>query len=79
MDATATPDGDTVYVDTGDGERGSKGVFLAVYRDREQERRYGYYCDNCGSLATAMDTMGRLVCTECGNQRKPEEWDAAHE
>jgi len=26
-----------------------------------------------------MDTMGRIQCTECGNLRKPDEWDAAHE
>ncbi|WP_245626069.1 DUF5816 domain-containing protein, partial [Haloparvum sedimenti] len=39
----------------------------------------GFYCGNCGSLDTAMDTMGRIECNECGNIRKPEEWDAAHE
>ncbi|MFB6211740.1 MAG: DUF5816 domain-containing protein, partial [Halobacteriales archaeon] len=36
-------------------------------------------CGNCETLNNAMDTMGRIVCNECGNTRKPEEWDAAHE
>jgi len=26
-----------------------------------------------------MDTMGRIQCTDCGNIKKPDEWDAAHE
>lgn len=79
MDTTSTPRGETVYVDRETGERGSKAPFLIVYRDTHRDRRFGYLCGNCESLSTAMDTMGRIVCNECGNQRKPDEWDAAHE
>jgi len=73
------PDGSTVYVATDEGERGSEGVFAVVYRSPDRERRYGYYCTNCDSLDVAVDTMGRFVCNDCGNRRKPDEWDAAHE
>lgn len=79
METTTTPDGETLYVDRTTGDRGSKGPFLAVFRDDEGARRWGYLCGNCDSLATAMDTMGRVQCDACGNLRRPETWDAAHE
>lgn len=65
------------YIDHGDAVRGSIGPFYTVYTDKERENRYSYYCGNCGSLVTAMDTMGRLSCDECNNQLKPTRWDAA--
>lgn len=79
MDATVPADGELVYIDQTAVERGSKAPFFTVYLDEGQQRRYGYVCGNCDSLETAMDTMGRIVCSECGNQRKPDQWDAAHE
>jgi hypothetical protein len=78
-EATRTPDGDTVYVDRTLDERGSKGPFFAVFVSADTDDRWGYCCANCGSLDTAMDTMGRVECNDCGNVRKPDEWDAAHE
>lgn len=72
------PDGDELYVDGTDTERGSQGRFATVYRDSEKSRKYGFRCLNCGALVTAMDTMGRLECGECGNVRKPTRWDAAY-
>lgn len=71
-------DGREVYVDQDDPEKGSKGVFYPVYYDRERSRRHGIMCDNCGSFQTAMDTMGRVECSECNNTRKPTRWDAAY-
>jgi hypothetical protein len=79
MDARVGPDGQRLYVDTGDAERGSKGPFYVVYSDADSERRWGYFCANCESFATAMDSMGRIRCTDCENMKKPDEWDAAHE
>jgi ribosomal protein S18 acetylase RimI-like enzyme len=67
-----------LYIDRGDAERGSDGPFYAVYADDDRETRYSYYCGNCETLVTAMDTMGRLSCDECGNQLKPTRWDAAY-
>lgn len=72
------PDGETLYVDRSDTDRGSHGRFAAVYRDAERERRYGYRCLNCEAVVTTMDSMGRMECGACGNVRKPTRWDAAY-
>jgi hypothetical protein len=76
VDARETDDGATVYVAREEGERGVEGPFFAVYTTPERDRRYGWCCGNCGSLAVGMDTMGRIECPDCGNYRKPTEWDA---
>jgi hypothetical protein len=70
---------DSVYVARDEVERGADGPFFVVYRTPDRSVRWGFACGNCGSLDTAMDTMGRVECTDCGNLRKPDEWDAAHE
>ena len=79
METRTIDSGKTVYVDEGDAEVGSKGPFYAVFATSDREERYGYLCSACGTVDNAMDTMGRIVCNECGNTRKPEEWDAAYE
>ena len=77
---TATaPDGRTVYVDREATERGSKAPFYVVYVTDDAERRWGYFCGNCETFDNAMDSMGRIRCNACGNLRKPDQWDAAHE
>jgi ribosomal protein S18 acetylase RimI-like enzyme len=78
LEAATTAGGDEVFVDHLDTDRGSKGAFHTVYTDEERESKWGYYCGNCGSFITSMDTMGRMECDECGNQRKPTRWDAAY-
>lgn len=67
-----------LYIDRGDAERGSAGPFYTVYSDEDRENRYGYYCGNCETLVTTMDTMERLSCEQCGNTSKPTRWDAAY-
>jgi hypothetical protein len=79
MDERTAPDGSTVYVARDEGERGSKGPFLAAYATPDRERQIGWFCTNCETMDNAMDTMGRIVCNVCDNLRKPDEWDAAHE
>ncbi len=79
MQSWSTDDGDTVYVSETDGDKGSKGPFLVAYESPDFERRYGWFCTNCESFDNAMDAMGRIKCNQCGNFRKPTEWDAAHE
>lgn len=79
MEERADPDGNTLYVAHDEGDRGSKGPFFVVYAAADRTRKYGWACGNCESLETAMDSMGRVVCNDCGNLRKPTEWDAAHE
>ncbi|MFB6196860.1 MAG: DUF5816 domain-containing protein [Halobacteriaceae archaeon] len=74
-----TEEGETLFIDEEDAERGSKGAFLAAYYDADLTRRYGFFCTNCRTADNAMDSMGRVKCNRCGNMRKPDEWDAAHE
>lgn len=78
MEQLATGDG-SVYIARDEAERGSDGPFYVLYRTTDRESRWGYLCGSCDSQNTAMDTMGRIVCNDCPNQRKPTEWDAAHE
>jgi len=73
-----TPDGDRVRVDRSAADRGSEGPFFVAH-DVDTGGKYGYWCGGCGTLDTAMDTMGRIECNACGNVRKPDRWDAAHE
>ena len=72
-----TEDG-TVFVAFDERERGSLAPFYATYRTKEREERYGFYCANCESTDTAMDSMGRIECENCGNERKATRWDAAY-
>lgn len=72
-----TDDG-TFYVALDDHKVGSHGDFYVAYADEDRERRYGFYCNNCGSVDASMDTMGRVQCHDCGNTAKPTRWDAAY-
>lgn len=71
-------DGDELVVATDDRTRGSGAPFFAVYRDPDRERRYGWFCAGCESVATVMDPMGRIECTDCGNARPATRWDAGY-
>ena len=79
METLTGPKGETLYVNSLEGHRGSKGPFYAVYADADGTTRWGFYCDNCGTTDNAVDSMGRIHCNECSNRTKAEEWDAAHE
>lgn len=79
MEERAVGSGPTVYVDESVDVVGSKGAFHPVYTDAAATEPWGYFCAACERFDNAMDTMGRIVCNECGNTRRPEEWDAAHE
>ena len=72
-----TDDG-TFFVALDDHKVGSHGDFFVAYRDEDREKRYGYYCNNCGSVDASMDPMGRVQCNACGNTAKPTRWDAAY-
>jgi hypothetical protein len=79
LEPRSTPDGETVYVDRSAGEAGSDGPFYVAYLTPDRERRWGFCCGRCDELDNAMDSMGRIECNVCGNRRKPDRWDAAHE
>jgi ribosomal protein S18 acetylase RimI-like enzyme len=73
-----TDEGETVYVDHDDADRGSLAPFHVVYLDESRSEKYGYHCGKCDTLANAMDAMGRIECQQCANSRKPSRWDAAY-
>jgi len=79
MDEVTGPEGATLYVASDQVERGSKGPFYVVYADPDRQSRWGFWCTNCETLDTAVDSMGRIECNRCRNLHKAEEWDAAHE
>ncbi|MFB6069707.1 MAG: GNAT family N-acetyltransferase [Halanaeroarchaeum sp.] len=76
-EARQTDEG-TVYVALDEHEIGSRGDFYVAYTDVERNNRYGYYCNNCDSVNTSMDAMGKIECNDCNNKRKPSRWDAAY-
>ncbi|WP_224268620.1 DUF5816 domain-containing protein [Haloprofundus salinisoli] len=79
LEVATTSADDTVYVDRSEGTRGSKAPFYTAYVSESRDIRWGYFCGNCETFDNAMDTMGRIECNACGNIKKPDEWDAAHE
>lgn len=78
LEMRMTPDGAEVFLDFAESDRGSLAPFCAVYQDPRREHRWGWFCTNCESFATSMDTMGRIQCSDCGNTRKPTRWDASY-
>ena len=79
MESFTRADGQTLYVDRADGQRGSKGLFYAVYADQSRDSRWGFRCGHCETTDNAVDAMGRIHCNECSNRTKANEWDAVHE
>ncbi|WP_243700383.1 GNAT family N-acetyltransferase [Halorussus pelagicus] len=71
-------EGQTLSVNWAESDRGSKAPFYAAYTDEDGEDLYGYFCSNCESFDTAMDSMERLECNDCGNTKKPVRWDASY-
>lgn len=71
-------EGRTLYVNWAESERGSDAPFYAAYAEEDGDDLWGWFCSNCGSFDTAMDSMERLKCNDCGNQKKPVRWDAAY-
>jgi hypothetical protein len=78
LQAIEGPEGERLFVDRLDSDRGSQGPLYVVYSDEDRGDRYGYFCGNCENLVTSMDSMGRMECAECGNQSKPTRWDSAY-
>lgn len=68
----------TVFVAFDERERGSKAPLYVAYGDEDRTDRDGFYCGDCGSTKTSMDAMGRIECTNCGNQRRATRWDSAY-
>lgn len=72
------PDGEELFVDYTGSDRGTKAPFYPVFTDRALGDRWGWRCSNCDSMATAMDSSGRITCDECDNSRAATRWDASY-
>jgi ribosomal protein S18 acetylase RimI-like enzyme len=72
------PEGEILYIAYDESSRASQAPFYSVYTDRDRDDLWGWFCGNCESFNTAMDTMDRIECNECGNRRKAARWDAAY-
>ncbi|ARS88818.1 GNAT family N-acetyltransferase [Natrarchaeobaculum aegyptiacum] len=71
-------EGETVFVSYGEAARGESAPFYRTYATEDREELYGWFCGQCDSLDNAMDSMGRIVCNACGNERKATRWDASY-
>ena len=71
-------DAGTLWVAFDERERGSAAPFYTAYRDEQRTEKYGFYCANCETADTAMNTMGRVTCNNCENERRATRWDAAY-
>lgn len=78
VDRIEGPDGGDLFVNFSEAERGVHAPFYPVFRTREFTDRYGWFCGNCESVDNTMDSMGRIVCNNCGNKRKATRWDASY-
>jgi len=76
VESRTTEDDEELFVHYGESEIGSEAPFFAVYTNHDLHTRYGWFCSNCETFDTAMDTMGRIVCNQCGNHHKATRWDA---
>jgi N-acetylglutamate synthase-like GNAT family acetyltransferase len=72
---TVEVDGTELAVDADDRTSGTDAPFLGVF---DGDERFGFYCANCGTVADAMDELGRIACSTCGNTHRPDEWDDAY-
>lgn len=76
--AFLTPDGDELPVGRDDPIPGTESPFFAVFANDGREDRWGFFCSNCGSTEVSADGLDRLECSNCGNEHRAEEWDAAY-
>jgi hypothetical protein len=72
---TVEVDGTELAVDADDRTSGTDAPFFGAF---DGDERFGFYCANCGTVADAMDELGRIACATCGNTHRPDEWDDAY-
>jgi len=78
VEAIEGPEGRDLFVNFSEAERGVRAPFYSVYGTRDLADRHGWFCGDCETTDNAMDSMGRIVCNECGNKRKATRWDASY-
>jgi len=73
-----TVGGEPCVVDHADTVSGTQAPFVGVDGSASFEERVGFVCSQCGTTDVLMDELDRLECTECGNDRRPDDWDPAY-
>jgi N-acetylglutamate synthase-like GNAT family acetyltransferase len=71
-------EGETRYLDTQESISGDEGEFLFVFEESDLAEHFGFYCTNCGTFTDSVDGQGTVICEECGNEHRPEEWDGSY-
>lgn len=77
-DKEISVDGETRYLDPHEAISGDEGQLLFVFEDDDRADHLGFYCTNCGTFTDAVDGQGKVVCENCGNEHRPEEWDGSY-
>ena len=72
------PDGRELYVDYTAGETGVEAPMYPTFTDDDLAEEYGWFCSNCDSAETAMDSAGRIKCQQCENTRTATRWDGSY-
>lgn len=73
-----TVDGETRYLDSQESISGDEGEFIFVFEQADLDEHFGFYCTNCGTFTDSVDGQGTVVCENCGNEHRPEEWDGSY-
>lgn len=73
-----TVEGATRFIAPKEPIAGDEGQFLLVFETADREDRFGFYCTNCGSFTNSVDDQGKVLCEDCGNEHKPEDWDGSY-
>lgn len=77
-DESITVEGQTLFLDLQEPLSGEEGQMLLAFQDEAQEDHYGFYCTNCGTFTDSVDGQGKIVCENCGNEHRPEDWDDSY-
>lgn len=77
-DEEITVEGETRYLGTHEAISGDEGKLLFVFADADREEHFGFYCTNCGTFTDSVDRQGKVVCENCGNEHRPDEWDGSY-
>jgi len=77
-DTEITVDGETRYIGPEESISAEEAEMLPVFEDEDREEQFGFYCTNCGTFTSSPGGLGTIVCENCGNEHRPEDWDESY-
>lgn len=78
QDREIVVDGETRYLDPEDPLSGTDNQILPVYEDSAHEDSFGFFCTNCDSYTDSYSSQGMILCDNCGNEHRPDQWDESY-